>query len=279
MSNGPAAEHRWQRVKELMQAALDLEPPARAPYLREECADDELRHEVESLLAAHEEAGDFLEGAPDSALFAGMFSPGDRVGAYRIKRLVGEGGMGMVYEAARADGEFRRRVAVKVVSEGVADFAIKRFRAERQILADIDHPFIARLLDGGTTGDGAPYLVMEFIDGEPIDRYCDRRQLDLRQRLALFHDVCDAVRHAHQHQVVHRDLKPGNVIVTEDGMPKLLDFGVAKLLDSARDSDTGEPRRAGQVPMTPSFASPEQLVGDRTTPASDVYSLGVLLYL
>lgn len=206
-------------------------------------------------------------------------APGDRVGPYRIDGLLGRGGMGVVYLATRTD-DFEQKVALKVVGSGQRTVEIlRRFYRERQILADLQHPHIARLFDGGSTSDAWPYLVMEYVDGEPIDRYCDDRSLSLDRRLALFRKVCAAVHFAHQSLVVHRDLKPGNILVTPEGDPKLLDFGIAKLLEPAAGPGGGEVG-AGKPhhPMTPAFASPEQFTGDAVTTVSDVYSLGVLLY-
>jgi serine/threonine protein kinase len=205
---------------------------------------------------------------------------GRRLGAYRIEREVARGGMGTVYEAIRVDNEFTKRAAIKVVKRGMdTDFVLRRFRKERQILAALNHANIASLLDGGTTDDGLPYFVMEYIEGKPLYKYCDANQLSVTERLQLFLSICDAVHYAHQRQVVHRDIKPSNILVTADGVPKLLDFGIAKLLnpdilgDITRDS-TGTAMRL----MTPEYASPEQIQGWPTSPATDVYSLGVLLY-
>lgn len=205
---------------------------------------------------------------------------GRRLGAYRIEREMARGGMGTIYEALRVDNEFRKRAAIKVVKRGMdTDYVLRRFRKERQILAALNHPNIALLLDGGTTDDGLPYFVMEYIEGKPLYKYCDGNQLSVTERLQLFLSICDAVHYAHQRQVVHRDIKPSNVLVTADGVPKLLDFGIAKLLkpdilgDITRDS-TGTEMRL----MTPEYASPEQIQGWPTSPATDVYSLGVLLY-
>jgi serine/threonine protein kinase len=186
----------------------------------------------------------------------------------------------VVFLAERSDGSFRQRVAIKIVRRDLDPEAIeRRFRAERQILAGLAHPNIARLLDGGSTPGGFPYLVMEHVDGLPIDEYCDRRRLDVRARLELFVQVCSAVQHAHRNLVIHRDLKPGNVLVTEEGVPKLLDFGVAKLLGPAGLLDPCDRTVTGERPLTPSYASPEQLTGKPVTTASDTYSLGVVLYL
>ncbi|MCU1263914.1 MAG: serine/threonine protein kinase with repeat [Acidobacteria bacterium] len=282
---------RWLKVEEIFQAALDLGPTERDQYVCQACADDEtLRQEVETLLAQHESAGDLLE----ENLYGQTAIPvletlafedidpmiGRRLGAYRIEREIGRGGMGAVYEALRVDREFNKRVAIKLVKRGMdTDFILRRFRKERQILAALDHPHIALLLDGGTTDDGLPYFVMEFIEGEPLYRYCDNHQLSIGERLKLFRAICDAVHYAHQKQVVHRDIKPSNVLVTAEGAPKLLDFGIAKLLNPDLAGDiTHDPTATAMRLMTPEYASPEQVQGDPTTPSTDVYSLGVLLY-
>jgi serine/threonine protein kinase/tetratricopeptide (TPR) repeat protein len=204
---------------------------------------------------------------------------GRTLGSYRVIRAVGHGGMGAVYLAVRDDDEFKKRVAIKLLRPGMAtDDLVRRFRNERQILASIDHPNIARLLDGGTTEEGLPYFLMEYVEGEPIDRYCDAHGLSVRERLELFRTVCAAVHFAHQNLVVHRDLKPGNILVTADGVVKLLDFGIAKLLKPELYSDRAEATRVEERLLTPDYASPEQARGETVTTASDVYSLGVLLY-
>ena len=200
-----------------------------------------------------------------------------RVGPYRIERLVGSGGMGMVFLAVRED-DFEQRVALKVVGHGLnSEEILARFYNERQILAHLEHPGIARILDGGVTEDGRPYFAMQFVEGERIDRYCDQHDLDLRQRLELFCKVCDVVQFAHQNLVVHRDIKAGNILVSEDGTPCLLDFGIAKVLDPQRTPQPLE-TATGLSPMTPAYASPEQVLQEPITTASDVYSLGILLY-
>ncbi len=282
---------RWQKVEEIFQTALDLGPAERDQYVLRACSDDEtLRHEVQLLLAQHESAGDLL----DEPLYGQTVMPaleemasedvdpmiGRRLGAYRIEREIGRGGMGAVYEALRVDREFNKRVAIKLVKRGMdTDFILRRFRKERQILAALDHPHIALLLDGGTTDDGLPYFVMEYIEGQPLYRYCDNHQLSIAERLKLFRAICDAVHYAHQKQVVHRDIKPSNVLVTAEGVPKLLDFGIAKLLNPELAGDiTHDPTATAMRLMTPEYASPEQVQGDPTTPSTDVYSLGVLLY-
>jgi non-specific serine/threonine protein kinase/serine/threonine-protein kinase len=263
---------RWQRVKDILQACLDTPAARRARFLDEACSGDGvIRAEVESLLASYEEAGDFLQ---DSPLGGGDAALGEQCGVYQIIQKIGEGGMGVVYQAVRNDDQFRKLVAIKVVKRGMdTDYVLERFHNERQILAHFDHPNIAKLLDGGVTNDGRPYVVMEFIAGRPIDEYCDAERLDIRARLDLFLKVCSAVAYAHQNLVVHRDLKPRNVLVIEGGEPRLLDFGIAKMLGDEREATM-----PGLRMMTPDYASPEQVRGEPVTTASDVYSLGVLLY-
>ncbi|HEX5042525.1 MAG TPA: serine/threonine-protein kinase [Candidatus Polarisedimenticolaceae bacterium] len=270
---------RWSRVEAVFAEAVALPRQQREASLSRACgADLELRREVESLLAADEEAEHFLarpalEATADSLV-------GRTLGPYRVEGELGEGGQGAVYLAVRADDAYQQKVALKVLGHG-ADRAdlIARFRAERQILASLDHPGIARLLDGGATEDGRPYLVMEYIEGIPLDRYCDEHRLGLDQRIDLFRQVCASVDYAHQNLVVHRDLKPSNILVGQDGVPRLLDFGIAKLLQGTTLPGVLEPTRTGQRLMTPQYASPEQIEGHAITTASDVYSLGVLLYL
>ena len=242
-----------------------------------------MRAEVESLIDSYERAGDtFLEErAIDVAGLADAVGDkpldGQRIGPYQIVEEIGHGGMGVVYRAVRADDQFRKEVAIKVVRGGLSDEASnQRFRAERQILANLDHPNIARLLDGGAV-DGSPYVVMEYVRGVPIDEYCDTHRLSVRARLELFRSVCSAVAYAHQRLVIHRDIKPGNILVTADGQTKLLDFGIAKILDPARDSDAN-PTVTMMLLMTPEYASPEQMRGQAITTATDVYSLGIVLY-
>ncbi len=271
---------RWQQVRSILDRAIALPQSERSPYLDQNCADDrELRDEVESLLRSHEEAGSvFLKHPAASlqvALEAGRATRiGSRIGVYEILDEIGHGGMGEVYRAGRADGQYEKAVAIKLVRGGYDTAGLlQRFRHERQILASLDHPNIARLLDGGTTDDGLPYLVMELIEGDRVDVYSDTHRLSITQRLQLFSQICSAVQYAHQRLVIHRDLKPSNVLVTVDGTPKLLDFGIAKLIDPESIVETTMLR-----PMTPEYASPEQIRGEPITTASDVYSLGVVLY-
>jgi eukaryotic-like serine/threonine-protein kinase len=273
---------RWLQARNAFEEALDLPTAGREAFLvRIGGQDPELRHEVEALLGWHGRAGGFLEEPPTTpeGVLASPAPPPLQVGPYRIQELLGEGGMGQVFLAARADDAFRKTVAVKILSSGLhRRDLVARFRAERQILAQLDHPNIARLLDGGATGDGRPYLVMEVVNGVPLDRYCAENGLDVPARLRLFLKVCAAVRFAHQNLVVHRDLKPGNILVTAEGEPKLLDFGIAKLLEPGSLDLTMLPTALGQSPMTPRYASPEQVSERPVTVLSDVYALGVLLY-
>ena len=271
---------RWQQIKKVFDQAVALNGSERESFLAEQCAgDSELRHEVESLLVANTQAGTGFLNTPAVDLTVretdGVRNRvGRRIGAYVILQEIGHGGMGEVYRAGRADGQYEKEVAIKLVRGGYDTASVlERFRHERQILASLDHPNIARLLDGGTTDEGIPYLVMELIEGIPIDQYCDGKQLGIPERLRLFMQVCAAVQYAHQRLVIHRDIKPGNILVTKDGVPKLLDFGIAKILDPAASSDA-----TIASPMTPEFASPEQIRGEPITTATDVYSLGVVLY-
>jgi non-specific serine/threonine protein kinase/serine/threonine-protein kinase len=272
----------WARLEALFHAAAKVSGAKRQDLLERECGDDlALRAGVERLLLAHERAGDFIE-APAVELGAALDRPEPpgpadrRIGPYRVLRQLGRGGMGTVYLAERADDAFTQRVAIKLVSRGMdTEQVLVRFRAERQILASLDHPNIARLLDGGTTGDGLPYFAMEYIEGEPIDVYADAHRLSIADRIGLFLQVCGAVSYAHQHLIVHRDIKPVNILVTADGVPKLLDFGIAKVLQVDAEATA---TAAGMRMLTPEYASPEQVEGRQATTVSDVYSLGVVLY-
>ncbi|MEM1178582.1 MAG: serine/threonine-protein kinase [Acidobacteriota bacterium] len=279
----------WRRIESIFGEALELAPEARQAFLDRACSGDPaLRAEVDSLLGADADASPtFLDQPVDDPVDLLGDAPeppgaGDRVGAYRLVKKLGEGGMGTVYLAERDDGAFEREVAVKVLRAGLWDeHARRRFDVERRILATLDHPGIARLLDGGTTPTGAPFVVMERVDGEPIDRYCRRLGLSADARVDLVVEVCDAVAAAHRSLVVHRDIKPSNVLVDVDGRPKLLDFGIAKILDPERAEALGADgnttvgwRRA----LTPNYASPEQLCGEPITVGTDVYLLGIVLY-
>jgi non-specific serine/threonine protein kinase/serine/threonine-protein kinase len=276
---------RWAQVRKIFEAALEMGPEDRDAYLTEASAGDaELREEVEGLLRSHVESEDFLNDPPvelgpiELALDSSSASLiGYRVGPYQLVSCLGRGGMGSVWLAARVDEEYEQKVAVKMVRRGMDSREIlRRFRIERQVLAGLDHPNIARLLDGGSTPEGLPYLVMEYVDGTPIDQFCDAHKSTITERLNLFRTVCTAIEYAHRSLVVHRDIKAGNILVTAEGIPKLLDFGIAKVLRS--DSISREATRLDQRPMTPDYASPEQIRGEPITTATDVYSLGVLLY-
>jgi serine/threonine protein kinase len=266
---------RWQRVKTVMDGALDAGAESREEYLAEVCGPDrELHREVAALLAMHARAGGFLETPAVIVMAAPEPQNGDEIGPYRIEEKIGQGGMGAVFRAVRADGHYRQLVALKLVKRGMdSDLVLRQFRNERQILAGLAHPNIARLLDGGAAADGRPYFVMEHIDGMPLGNYCEQHQLGLEERLDLFGTICGAVHYAHQRLVIHRDIKPGNILVTADGQPKLLDFGIAKITVPDRSATA-----TAAAIMTPEFASPEQLAGQPITTASDVYSLGLLLY-
>jgi len=272
---------RWARVQELFEAAAPLPADDRPAHVRAAADDDEMADLVLSMLVANDDDGGEIERAVGDAIHTvttAAASPVDqRLGPYRIVSEIGQGGMGTVYLAERADGAFVQRVAIKVVRGLLDQDRVRRFRAERQILASLHHPNIARLVDGGTTDDGWPYLVMEYVEGTAIDTYAQRHELDVTERLRLFLVVCEAVGHAHQHLIVHRDIKPSNIIVAPDGTPKLLDFGIAKLLDSD-DPELSARTMTGMRLLTPDYASPEQVRGDAVTTATDVYALGVLLF-
>src|SRR5215813_6893757 len=275
---------RWRKVEEIFQTAAERPTDLRTAYLTKACSGDEtLRAEVESLLA-HEVYDTFIQSVVmDEARrlsgIAGESLIGARIDAYRVTSLLGQGGMSTVYLAERDDDQYRKQVALKVVKRGLdTEFVINQFRRERQILASLEHPYIARLLDGGTTPDGLPYFVMEHIEGQPITHYCETNKLSIPERLKLFNLVCAAVAYAHQNLIIHRDLKPSNILVTKGGTPKLLDFGIAKLLDPDPSYEAVTQTAAGARMMTPEYASPEQVCGPFVTAATDIYSLGVVLY-
>jgi serine/threonine protein kinase len=283
---------RWTRVEQLCQAALERDEHEQAAFLASACgSDQELRREVESLLVHRHKADTFMEaGAMDAAAQAlaadELHNPMDAsrwigrlIPPYRCVAKIASGGMGDVFRAVRADGTFDKQVAIKLIQGARStDFFLSRFQNERQILATLDHPNIARLLDGGSTEEGLPYLVMEYIEGLPIDEFCAHKNLDTRERLELFRTVCSAVQFAHQNLVVHRDLKPSNILVTSEGVPKLLDFGIAKILNPADRLDSAQQTLTLMRMLTPDYASPEQVRNEPISTASDVYSLGVILY-
>jgi serine/threonine protein kinase/tetratricopeptide (TPR) repeat protein len=276
---------RWERLRHIIAEASDLAAGERARYVNRVCGgDDQLRSQIRALLQGNEGSGLFLEelaGRAGLSFAGGEYSPPagmEHVGPYRLLRRIGEGGMGSVYLADRADGAFEMRVAVKLLPAGAHTEQLqRRFVSERRILARLAHPGICRLLDGGVTENGVPFIVMEYAAGTPIDTYCDENLLDIDARLALFLQVCEAVEFAHSHEVVHRDLKPSNILVSADGRVKLLDFGIAKVLDGDAATDSTLTGWAG-TPLTPSYASPEQLMGEAVGFASDVYQLAALLY-
>lgn len=274
------SSHRFVKAGELFDSALALPPEKRSAYLKDVCGEDAtLLAEVESLLAAHDQAKGFMQTPAfknvDLTPAEDQLTEGQQIGAYRILRQIGRGGMGAVYLAERADKQFKKHVAIKLVKRGMdTDYILRHFRNERQILANFDHANIARLLDGGSTETGLPYFVMEYVEGKPIDQYCDENHLNITKRLKLFQQVCAAVAYAHRNLVIHRDIKPSNILVTSDGVPKLLDFGIAKIMQTDEAGATA----TGIHLMTPEFASPEQAQGQPVTTLSDVYSLGVVLY-
>jgi eukaryotic-like serine/threonine-protein kinase len=281
------AEVGWEDAKKLLNEALDLEPGERDCFIQEACGDaPELLAEVRSLLSWVDQSGEFLETpalrvadlVPEEQSADGLV--GQSLGPWRILDVIGHGGMGTVYRAERADAAFKRIVAIKVVRRGAhAANIIDRFHRERETLAALDHPNIARLIDGGSTRDGKPYFVMEYVDGIRVDTFCDERKLTIDQRMEVFRTICAAVQYAHHALVVHRDLKPDNILVSREGTPKLLDFGIARVMSDAPARIENEAATAATWMLTPDYASPEQIHGGVMTTASDVYSLGVLLHV
>lgn len=275
---------RWAKISEIVETALEKNETERSAYLTQVCGEDTgLRHEIESLLS-FESTGEpdifdqnqlkaFLSDENDTVTNSYI---GKQIGKYKTIRLLGEGGMGAVFLAERTDGEFEQQVAVKLLKQGfVSKLSLNRFISERQILARLHHRYIAQLLDGGTTDEGLPYLIMEYIEGLPLLDYCRQHNLGLRERLELFQKICSAVQYAHQHLVIHRDLKPSNIMVISDGSPKLLDFGISKLISN--DDDVLQTQTELRA-MTPGYASPEQVKGNTISTSTDVYSLGIILY-
>ena len=275
---GQLPTERRKRVEAMFDALLDMPESERPEFLARECeADAQLRKDVAALLEAHDRTEGILEAVRSEP--REQFGVGEQIGPYRVIRELGRGGMGLVVLAERDDGQFKREVAIKVIGSGihVADVR-RRFEAERQILACLDHPNIAQLFDGGVLPDGRPYLVMELVNGEPIDTYAKREDLSIEQRLGLFCAIAHAVHFAHRSLIVHRDIKPGNILVTGDGTPKLLDFGIAKILDPAVVGHDTPLTRTGVRLLTPEYGSPEQVRGEPASTANDVYSLGVVMY-
>jgi serine/threonine protein kinase len=283
----------WEKIEEIFSKAVELPENERENFIRRASAGDEtLRRKVLSMLNADRRGESYLENpvvlprtlsklmAVSTAENEGTDAwQGRFFGPYKVVKKLGSGGTGAVFLAERADGEFEKRVAVKIIRHDArTEFNLTRFRRERQILASLEHPFIARLLDGGTTDEGFPYLVMEYVEGDTLPRFCDSRELSLRGRLEIFGRICAAVEYAHERKIIHRDIKPSNIPVTAAGVPKLLDFGIAKILDAELIHDSAQPTATFQQQMTPEYASPEQVRGQEITAATDIYSLGVLLY-
>ena len=269
---------RYQEIDALLDAVLDVPADQRRAFISNACAADQpLRDELLRLVELMDSSDGFL-ASPPAVLAAALVQDLDgestagsrpsRVGPFRLVREIGRGGMGAVFLGERDDGQFEQRVAVKLIGRATSDALLARFLEERRILAMLDHPGIAHLVDGGVTEDGTPWFAMEYVDGKPIDRYCDEHQLTIEQRIALFASVCDAVQYAHQHFVVHRDLKPSNILVTDDGQLKLLDFGIAKLLDPLLTRE-GETTMTAWGALTPEYAAPEQIRGLAVTAATD----------
>ncbi|MEQ9561037.1 MAG: serine/threonine-protein kinase, partial [Woeseiaceae bacterium] len=276
----PNPSERWQRVRRLFKEALELSPDERDAFVERECGDDpSLAHELRRLLESADVDDAEIAGIVGSAAAQATDLSDQRVGNYRLIDLLGTGGMGNVYLAERDDRQFEHRVAIKLLHPGRRDAdMLRRFRTERQMLANLEHPNIARLLDGGETETGIPYLVMEYVDGVPIDQFCDAGQRTLQQRLHIIKKVCLAIDYAHHNLVVHRDIKPSNILVTADGEPKLLDFGIGKFLNESAAMFTVAVTREGSGVMTPEYASPEQVRSKPVSIATDIYSLGVLMY-
>ena len=279
-------EQRLFQVRSLVEAALERGPDTRLEFLEQAClGDSELLNEVQTLLKAHEQTDGLLDrflrstGEAPSGFLLPLKLEGRRLGPYQIGRELGRGGMGVVFFASRADGAFHKQFALKVLQASLAsEELVVRFRREREILGSLDHPNIARLVDAGATDEGLLYYVMEYVEGQLIDAYCDEHRLNTTQRIDPFRTVCQAVQYAHQNLIVHRDLKPSNILVTADGTVKLLDFGIAKILDLGWQETALEMTVTGMRVMTPEYASPEQIKGETITTATDVYTLGVILY-
>lgn len=269
---------KWQKIKEIFNQALELSAPERPEFIAKTCAEDEeMRLELDKMLAFAEDDHDALEENALNYLTDEKDAPlPEKIGAYRILREIGRGGMGVVYEAVRETKDFRQKVALKVIKRGMdTDAILSRFRHEQQILATLVHPNIARFLDGGMTADGLAFYAMEFVEGQTLDEFAEKQNLGINERLELFRQICSAVQFAHKNFVIHRDLKPSNIIVTSDGTPKLLDFGISKILSEESDGTIGTATALGM--MTPAYASPEQIRGERVNTATDIYSLGIIL--
>lgn len=275
----------WKKISEILPDCLEIEVFERKNFLDKLSLSSEMRSELETFLAMEAETKDFMSATADNVMkdffsqieFNENLTVGRKIGIYKIEKEIGFGGMGAVYLAERSDGEISQKVAIKMLRREFNVEKIRQtFRREKEILAKLSHPFIARLLDAGTTDDGIPFLVMEYVEGEQIDKYCERKNLPLTTRLKLFNRICDAVAFAHRNLIIHRDLKPSNIIVTDKGEPKLLDFGISKILNAENSNDSQTVTMLGA--MTPEYTSPEQIKGETVTTATDVYSLGVILF-
>ena len=277
---------KWKKLKSIFQEAIDLPATDRDEFVSKECGDDEsLLFEVSKLVDAHHESSDLFESPAFKAVTdlvddsSSALRVGQVVGAYRLEEQIGRGGMGTVYLASRADDAYKKKVAIKLIKRGFdTDEIVKRFRHERQILAVLEHPNITRLLDGGSTEDGLPFLVMDHVKGLPLNQFSNENKLSIKQRLEIFLQICSAIAYAHQNLIVHRDLKPSNILVNADVIPKILDFGISKLIETDGDQQTIEGTLTAFRAMTPEYASPEQVSGLPVTTSSDIYSLGVVLY-
>ena len=274
-------QNRWAKIEKLFERAVELNEQERIEYLKNECGDDyELFQEINSLIEADLKSHPIFD-SPQPALEIpeNLKYEGKIIGSYKIVKQIGLGGMGSVYLAERADGQFEQKVALKLIKPGNNSFEIiKRFQAERQILARLQHPNIARLLDGGITNEGLPYFTMEYVEGDSIDVYCDKNKLSIKERLELFITVCNAVNYAHQNLIIHRDLKPGNIYITKDGRVKLLDFGISKVFTEDETDGSTRMTQTGLFIMTPEYAAPEQIRGETVSTATDIYALGLILF-
>lgn len=273
-------EH-WQQLDTLFQAVIELDSDAREAYLNMHCSDSKLRAEVESLIFNDTKNEDEIRKSvfTEAAYLLNTARIGEKVGAYTIDEEIGHGGMGTVYVASRSDALFKKKVAIKILHNILAsNEERKRFETERQILANMEHANIARLLDGGSCDDGSPYLVMEYVDGHTIDVYCKQHQLSVKERIKLFFQICNAIQYAHEHKILHCDIKPSNILVSHDGIPKLVDFGISQLLSLSGNDNNIESNSTRILAMTPAYASPEQLAGAELNESSDVYTLALVLY-
>ena len=274
-------QNRWKKIESLFEKAIELNERERIEFLKKECGnDDELFQEINSLLEADLKSHPIFDSpTPTIEIPENLKYEGKIIGSYKVIKQIGLGGMGSVYLAERADGQFEQKVALKLIKPGNNSFEIiKRFQAERQILARLQHPNIARLLDGGITNEGLPYFTMEYVEGDPIDVYCDKNKLSIKNRLELFITVCNAVNYAHQNLIIHRDLKPGNIYITKDGRVKLLDFGISKVFTEDEAESSTRLTQTGLFIMTPEYAAPEQIRGEIVTTSTDIYALGLILF-